>query len=398
MLIVFMKSRITYLLGLLLVVASLHAQNNTVAFNYERNWFNENSPVPSECYWVLTGDIPRDVQRIELSVFKSSTVEGKKAMYRNFWRKGLGNNNSMFVLPVNLKLKENSRYSYTISYYNNVSNVEREELRLLVSDVVENYLRSNIAIGKKRFEMKKNAEDIYEDLNLIIADGLAYYRSGNGVEMPSFSTIILEKLEQIESIRTKDAKYNVLNIGQENSKESLGIVYLNRVLSELITACDSEVDNVLNRDLLKLADEKVILNYPTENKPTSFRLNVGYAGIYNSGKLSEMSYATAPYIGMSIPLGNSEMNDNFLSRSAISFGLFLTKFTFSGEQNEVNGFLIKLPPYVAYGIKPTSFLRLNIGATAFEKNSIADFNMKNISVRPFVGIALELDVLLRFMK
>ncbi len=392
-----MKKRITLFISLFVTLFVANAQYQTVNYQYERNWFNENNPIPSETHWMLNGNITKSIELVELEIYKSTKVNETDPIYMNVWRKGLGAKKSHFFIPVNIKLVENRRYSYVIRYYSPLSKLEYKELKHTLDLTIENYLKTNISMEKSKVRMSKSPNEMYDDLNQIIHRGLKYYRLGNGLKFDSFSSIVLKKLEQVKSLKSKYSKYNILNKDKNYTKDDLKVLHFNKLMKELVSTCNTEANNYLKTNILKMIDRKEVLNYPTENKPNSIRLNIGYGGIHKSGGFKDMSYATAPYAGISLPLANSQMNDNILSRSSISFGVFLERYKFSGDAEKVSGSFIKLPAYIAYGIKPVSFMRINIGATTFEENSTKTFDFKNISVRPFIGIAFELDVTAKFV-
>ncbi len=375
-----MKKRMTLLMSLLVTVLIANAQYKTVNFQYERNWFNGNAPIPSQTYFKLNGNINKNIERVEFDVYKSKKVDKKRPTYQSTWNRGLNGNATQFVIPVDIKLKENSHYSFVIRYFTPLSDIERSELKYKLNAVVENYLKANITLRKNKIKLSKSTSKMYDELNQIIHTGLTYYRLQNGLDFDSFSSIVKEKLNQLKSLRVE---------GYDDFSDKM---------NELFVTCNTEVNSVLSTDILKMVDKKTVLNYPTENKPTSLRLNIGYGAIYKDGKIDDMNYAKAPYAGISLPFGDSRMNDNFWSRSSLSLGVFLQNFKFSDDSERMHSPVIGLPVYVAYGIKPFSFMRINIGATTYQKEDYDTFQFKNLMLRPFIGVAFELDVTAKFVK
>ena len=116
-------------------------------------------------------------------------------------------------------------------------------------------------------------------------------------------------------------------------------------------------------------------------------LNFGYAGIYESGGVSDLKYYSGPFAGVSFPLGNRVYNSNFLSNTSISAGVFLKNFETS-ELNKVSGPVVGLPIYVSAGYRMLRFIRLQAGVTILEETDhITD--SKSVYLKPFVGISIE---------
>ncbi len=136
-----------------------------------------------------------------------------------------------------------------------------------------------------------------------------------------------------------------------------------------------------------LKDEITTLDYPTENLMNTLAINAGYAGIYESGGVSDFKYYSGPFAGISFPLGNRVYNSNFLSNTSISAGVFLKNFE-TPELNKVSGPVIGLPIYASLGYRVLKFIRLQAGATLLEEtDQITD--SKSVYLKPFVGISIE---------
>lgn len=98
-------------------------------------------------------------------------------------------------------------------------------------------------------------------------------------------------------------------------------------------------------------------------------VNIGYAGIYESGNLKNLSYGTAPFAGMSFPLGKKQFSSLFWSNTSLSIGVMLTKITMSSD-TEYSGALFGVPLYAALGYKVLNVLRINAGFTLLQKEII----------------------------
>lgn len=392
-----MKKYLSLLILFVLTITTINAQYKTVNYQYDRNWFNENNPIPSETYWMLNGSIPVGINRVELDVYSQEITPKATPIYSNQWRKGFSKESARFSIPVNMKLRANDNYSYQLRYYRSATQEEQNELNQRMQETILNYLKINIKAKGRKIVLQNSPSVIYNELNSIVIDGLKYYRLDNGLTFNKFSSIVLDKLKQLKRTDLKNAKYN-LKIDDEITKEELRYAYFQQLFTDLYDVCSVEVEQLLNAKVLTMVETKNVLDYPTENKQGAIQLNVGYGAIYQSGTSKDLSYGTAPYVGLSIPFGNIAMHNNFISRSSISLGVFLNKVNFSGIEEPIGGPVINIPAYIAYGYKPLSFLRLNFGVTALQEQAKGTFDFKNVYVRPFIGIALELNVSAKFNK
>lgn len=389
-----MNKRILLAISFVMCVLFVNAQYKAVQYQYERNWFNENNPLPAETVWMLNGNIPDGVTCVEVDVYSSSIVDKKKQEFTGEWRKGLVSTPTQFSIPVNYKLNGNDNYSLEIRYYATADENQKQEVFNSLKQAVANYLRMNLAVDGKRIAFLKKPTVMYEELNYLIVDGLSLFRLGNNLKIKSLSSVVLDKLNQLKMINLNDAVENIQPQGQ--TEDELKMTYFYQQFDDLINICNVEINQYMQSEIVYLVDTKQIFNYPTEKTENGLYLNLGYAGVYKSGKFDNINYASVPYAGISIPLANVSMDKNFWSRSAISIGVFLKKLDFRYVNHKIGGPIIDLPVYVAYGYKPVSFMRINLGVTALQEANNVGKNFDNVYIRPFIGVAFELNVLAKF--
>ena len=124
--------------------------------------------------------------------------------------------------------------------------------------------------------------------------------------------------------------------------------------------------------------------------PNVIGVNVGYAVAFLGGTWDNQRYGTAPYAGISLPLGNFRRSP-FMNRLAISAGILLTDVKDQNAQT-YTGAYIPRPVYLGLGYKFFDFVRLNAGAVLFDQNGTSSGGSAvstNVNVRPFVGLSAD---------
>ncbi|MFT2008632.1 hypothetical protein ACMA1I_08150 [Pontibacter sp. 13R65] len=386
-----MKTLYAFIL-VLLCASPIVAQYETVVFNYDRTYFNEGQPLPAESNLMLTGDADSKVSMVEVAIYSTSNTD-KKALYTNSWKKRVQSPETRFTLPINYPLRGNEKYTFVLNYYTPASRSQQEQLLQQLSSGLDAYIDQSFVISRSNIELRKHPKNMRSDLNAIVYQGLTLYRNQINYEFDGFSDMVLDKLEQINNLRLRKARRNVVATSGEDN-QTVRLKYAQEQLSALKTMVNQEVAQYANAQLLALTDSKKIVDYATEKTKNVVALNVGYGGVYYSGDFDNFSSATAPYAGISIPLGKAVFSSNFWSKTSVSAGVFLQNLEFS-EDNVATGPLVKRPVYLALGYRALPFVRINAGATVLQSdqaaNSISDFDVDRIFIRPFIGLSLELN-------
>jgi len=384
--------KIYTLVTCLLFSYPLFAQYETVVFNYDRTYFNEGQPLPAESNFMLTGETGGNIGMVEIAIYGSPDTN-KKPLYRNAWKKGPSSSENSFTLPVNYPLRGNEKYTFLLNFYEPASAQQQQQLLRQLNGALNAYIDQSFVVSKSSVELRKHPKQLRSDLNAIVNQGLALYRNQINYEFRGFSDIVLDKLEQINDLRLRKARLNILAREGED-KRTLRLKYAQEQIEALKGLVNQEVAQYANAQLLALTDSKKITDYATEKTRNVVALNVGYGGVYYSGDVDNFSSDTAPYAGISIPLGRAPFSSAFWSRSSISTGVFFQNLEF-GDDNVATGPVVKRPIYVALGYRALPFVRINAGATVLQSdqasNSISDFNIDRVYIRPFVGLSLELN-------
>ncbi|TXK23601.1 hypothetical protein FVR03_22455 [Pontibacter qinzhouensis] len=384
-----------FLYAILLVLfctTPIVAQYETVVFNYDRTYFNEGQPLPAESNLMLTGESPASVRMVEVSIYRTPATD-KAPLYTNTWKKRPQNSETRFTLPINYPLRGNEKYTFVLNYYTPASREQQEQLLEQLSAGLQAYIDQSFVVSRSTVELRKHPKNMRSDLNAIVNQGLALYRNQINYEFTGFSDMVLDKLVQINSLRLRKARRNILAASGDDN-QTVRLKYAQEQISALKVMVTQEVAQYANAQLLTLTDSKKIVDYATEKTKNVVALNVGYGGVYYSGNFDNFSSATAPYAGISIPFGKAVFSSTFWSKTSISAGVFLQNLEFS-DDNVATGPVVKRPVYLALGYRVLPFVRLNAGATVLQSdqaaNSISDFSMDRIYIRPFVGLSLELN-------
>lgn len=382
-----MLKKITLLL-MLFPVTTINAQFKSVQYNYEKNWLGENQPLPAESQWMLNGMLPTGIDMVELVLFGSTDFD-KRPLFTADYRKPAGYQEQSFSIPVNYVLRGNNQYTLRINYFRLASREEVNLLGTMIREAIDAYLNMSVVSGRNNVSLSKHPRLMRQELDQIVSKGLELYRNKIGVDFPGFSDLVYNKLERINDLSLRRARFNILSQEGEDER-SLRFAFFQQNLEDLQQMVAQEVTQYLGFDFMVLADSRVLPDYPSERTRSTLPINFGYAGIYNEGGFSDLSYDSAPYAGISFPLGNPALTGKFRSNSSISAGVFLTNFDF-GDGREITGPLVGRPLYVAYGYKTAYFLRFNAGMAILqeEKNNNSS---SNIFVKPFVGLSLELNL------
>ncbi|MCJ8164157.1 hypothetical protein MKJ04_04835 [Pontibacter sp. E15-1] len=376
----------------LLISTSVFAQYKTVVFNYDRTYFNEGQPLPAESNFILTGEAGGEVEMVELAIYGSPDTS-KDPLYRNVWKKRPSGTDNNFTLPVNYPLRGNEKYTFLLNFYEAAPAQQQRQLLRQLNAALDAYIDQSYVVSRGSVELRKHPKNMRSDMNAIVSQGLGLYRSHINYTFNGFSDIVLDKLEQINNLRLRKARRNIV-AGEGEDNQTIRLKYAHEQVEALKVMVNQEVAQYTNAQLLVLTDSKKITDYATEKTRNVVAINVGYGGVYNSGNVDNFTSDTAPYVGISIPFGRAAFSSTFWSRSSISTGVLLQNLDF-GEDDEATGPLVKRPVYVALGYRALPFVRIHAGATVLQSdqasNTISDFSVDRVYIRPFVGLSLELN-------
>jgi hypothetical protein len=354
-----------------------------VEFDYANAYFNNGQPLPAEQRMIITGPADANIYLVEMDIFRAKSKQTKPPLFAGMWKRRGEPGEATFRIPVNYKLTGSTDYDFRVIYYRSISDRERLALREEMYQALDSYLAQALEPDDKKVKLINSPNAMISDLNTLVLDGLTYYRSLNEIRFDGFSSLVEQTLDNFDKqpIDARDAG-----------------------LKRIQTLVHTEVDQVINSNLVLRTDVRQVPQYETERTRRPLALNVGYGGVILDRGTENFSYGTSPYVGISLPLANAALSGRFWSNASVSLGVFLENFE-NSDGETVTGPIFGRPYYLGVGYNFFRFIRLNVGVTALEEqgtstvgNGNAALNVSAISLRPFVGISAELDLWVGFRE
>ncbi len=371
---------IKLIIALLTISTTLPAQMQTIKLNSQKLQFDDGRALPAEKSFIVNGDAGALVGMMKMQVSTKDFAKDK-IVYETTWQRKIDDKTSVAVLPNLYKLKSGNEYFFRFLYYRKIMEVEKAQIKLMLKTTAKTLLESNIQAKDRSYKLLASPEDLYYSLNAVIEEGMVNYETKSGFAKPHFSGVIKDRLRTLSRIKISS---DTANASTDN------------MFTSLLDQVNNEVDMIANNYQYVLNDVVTIPDYPVERKQNSLALNVGYAGVYNSGEFNNIDYFSGPYAGLSFPLGNRVFAGRFWNNSSISAGIFLKNFETTNNV-EVSGPIVKKPLYVAYGYKVFNYLKLHAGAAVLEDTKFNN-NTTSVYLKPFIGLSLEVNLWLGFDK
>ncbi len=385
-----MKKLVALALLLSIGTTSTFAQYKAVNFDYEKNYFNQGQALPAEDYFMVSGNVNNGIDLVEVEVHRSGKIEKNNPLYATTWKRSFNNTGQTFELPMNYKLRGNSEYDFVISTYRKASQTEKDNLQQILNSSLDAYVDGVISIERRRLAINKPTGSMVEDLNDIVRSGTQFYVNKINFNFPGFSDIVKNKIKQLKEAKLRGGLFN-FSKKEADTRRDARRMYGEKLVGELKTALHTELEQMINTEMMVLSDKKEVRDYPTEKTRNVLAINAGYGGVYFSGGLNDLAYDSAPYVGLSFPLGKAAMSKTFWRNTSISAGVFLEDFT-DEYGNQVTGPIFGRPYYLGLGYRAFQFIRINAGATFLENAANTTIDVSNISVKPFVGISAEINL------
>ena len=272
------------------------AQYVTIAYDLERNYFNEGQPLPSEKSLMFSGVVPANVKVIEITILPGKAKSDKDLLYQTSWIDVDDSNNNGFSLAINYQLRSSEKYDFRIDYYRSMKGGETGELSRQITNQIKAYLDAYITIKGRQIELGKSEKKMAAEMEQIVMEALAEYRTRDGQTFKGFSKTIEQGLVNLGkmSFAKKDT-----TVSQAESKRNAVNVQIGR-LQEIVEA---EMGQIMNKEWNKRVISRFVDDQETERKKGTLSVNAGYGGVYLGGDFDDFSYGSAPYLGLSFPLG-----------------------------------------------------------------------------------------------
>lgn len=376
------------LLTLLSIPLFLSAQIESVPYDIIKNQLNGGTPIPAEEPFTIKGLLPEGVKAVRMEVHKRKKQENADFTY--VWKAPFDYKVEEYELNVSDPLRSNKPYTFVFSFFKKAEPGSLRNLREGLHENLGAYVRANYQIDRRGFTSLSPRKTVLINLSNIVRTGASQYEQFIASDFRGFSDIVAQKLEQLEKVKLKDAKFSVF--GGKKDLDSAKVVFAERQIDQLIGILHAEVDQYLNKDMLVLVDKREVADMRTEKLPSYLPINVGYGGAYFSGNFSNFDYGSAPHVGISIPLGNRTFT-KYLGNASISAGVMLLNMENNDDQT-ISGPLIQRPIYAALGYQFLNVFRFHVGGTLTSRENLSGTEI--ISVYPYVGLSFEFDINIRF--
>ncbi len=380
-----MKKIFLFIIFLLSSLA-VQAQYPAVVYNFEDNNFNQGGLLPSETYFNVTGNLPTDIGKVEVLIFKAGK---NNAVYSTEWIAGMGSQANSFSVPVKYKLRSNSLYDVVLNFHRLTSKQDKKRIKEQLYTALDGYVDGIVSLGSRKVEFKKNTNTIMDELYQIVKQSLVYYQPVTQFEFPGYSDIVRYKIDQINAAKMKAAKISVVKARKEKGADARR-KYVDKLLGELKTLLHNESSPYVNQDAHVLGLQRTIKDAETEKITNQLTLKAGYGLVY-MGELSEKDYDRGMYAGIVLPWGKPAFAPKFVQNGSFNIGVFVNNFE-GNNGNILSGPIVGRPLYAGLGYKLIQFVKLDVGAVFMEETSTAGFDLSvnNVKVRPFVGLSAQI--------
>jgi len=367
-----MKKSVLLVILLTLMLVSF-AQMQTIQFDARLLHFDNGRPLPAEEAFIVNLGVPDYLQMVKMQV--SNRDFERRILHESRWVRRAGDKGEVAIVPNYYLLRAGNDYNMRFIYFREIEESERRQISEMLETTVMTFVQLNIQARGDRYNFVNSPSSIFNSLNAMLTESMANYDVSQGIASPKFSGIIENMLRSMAGRRVSPT-------GIDDANESS--------FDLLIRQLNNEISMIANSYQYVLYDVVTILNYPVEKKMNTLSLNLGYAGIYESGSFSDLNYYSGPYLGLSLPLGRRAFAGNFWSNTHLSTGVFLVNFE-TNIGNTISGPVINMPVYAGLGYRAFRFVKVQAGATLLEEEKISD-GSKSLFFAPFVGLSIEFNI------
>lgn len=364
-------------LAILFIPTFVFGQIPTFSLDANLDYFDGGTPLPADTRWKLNGQAPAEAEIVRLAIVENGKLfDQPDYVTEHSIRKG----DQGFELYLDFPLQSGKKYDFEFVFYMGKTDHEINERYTRAKEELDAFIDRSVYSSGARIQLRESTKATFRNLNQILARH--YPETIKGKQ--EFSNRVYRDLKSLNGTHLKEAKFN-LEPKTDSPWRDSKYDYLIKRSGELKAVIRAELHQISGSNGLKMIGKRMVKGYPVQKRSFSLPINVGYAGIYNSGAFSNLDYATAPYAGISVPIGGRRVGEHL----ALGIGAFLTDATFQNG-DVATGPIVGRPIYIALGVKALRIFRFQVGATALQTqrtNSTAD-----VSLRPFVGAAIEINL------
>ena len=382
---------------LFFIVSGTSAQRKTVVIDPDTRKMNQGNLLPAQTYFDVQVPVSEEIGIIQLAIHRGRT--NNNLIEKTSWSRPVNFTSNLAEIPVDIKLKSNSNYTFDITIYSMLTDSERVHLKGMIDQTVVNYLNAGFEANGKGIANSRTVDQSIADLNLIVTKSLRDFKSLRDRDFEGFSDIVKLKLKQVNNASLSNAQYNVRTDPADTTVTATEVKagYVEQLMTELENIILSEVNNYLDMDFVKLYDKILIRNQVTERTQTVLPLFVGYGGVYLNGNVDNLDYDSQPYAGFAIPFGRG--NGAWFSRTSFILGIFINNFK-DADDNTITGPIVDRPLFAGLGFRIYDFIHFNAGvvATSTGKQNLSNIKTEQIDLKPFIGINAQFNLWLGLNK
>ncbi len=354
---------------LLISPTLLHAQYEAVELDPEVGWFNNGQALPTGKQLIISAPTEAKTVYAELGVWRGGTDHGKAPLYSTTWRRSVADQTPRLRMLFNYSLNGNSEYDFRFDLFRYLTAEEVSNLRQTLYSQFNAYLESVVASDKG------GARQWESDLEKMVAIRMADYRSPAGSLFDEFGPALRRAL----SAYSKGSADTLLTDQKRRNQ-------LARLLQE-------ELSPLLDQPIQVKSSSFEVNQYRTETTRNPLGVSVGYGGVYLSGTSDNLSYDSAPFIGVSFPISNRAQSPAIFRHTAFCVGAFVNNFQ-DNQGREITGPVFKRPYFAGLGYQAFRFVRIQAGVTALEERTSGGsaFDFGNVRLQPYIGLSAELEL------
>ena len=371
---------IVAVIGLMALSTGVVCQMPTVRFNAQKMHFDDGGKLPAAKAFSVAVDAGTEIDQVKLQI-SAASFDKNKILYESEWKRRNGDKGITAFIPNYYKLRSGRDYNLRFLFYRKVTETERKQMNEMLLGSATSVLQTSIKEKENKWKFVASVDEVYAALNSMLEDGMINYSTKTDLAKPAFSGIIENML------RALPKSWSAADTSFESGNKTM-----NALQNQLI----NELEMLANNYAYVIAETITVADYPVERSFNSLAVNVGYAGIYKSGGISDVDYFSGPYAGISIPLGNKVFSGRFWHNASLSAGIFLKDFVVS-DSVKFTGPVVQKPIYVAFGYRVFKYLRFQAGTTIMEEVN-TNTNVKSVQFKPFIGLSLELNLWLGLDK
>ncbi|MGB3181023.1 MAG: hypothetical protein WBB45_06515 [Cyclobacteriaceae bacterium] len=367
------------------------SQYEQVIFDYERSQFNNGEPLPAETPFMMSGQVSRDVDMVEVVIARKGLLKNEEqSIFTGRWIRDYNNTSEKWIVPVNRKLKQNEEYDLMVRYFRQATPDQQTEIGYALKEQLLNYLDQEIRLEDDEIELRSAPSRVFQNMNAILEQATGDIRNRLDASAPKLSDIVKEGIDKLDDLDLDDADELLASDTLENEgarRYRYAQQQINTVKRQII----SETDQFLYTPLSILSSRKIVDNYSTEKKRSHLNVLIGYGAVYDGDGPGE-DFGSGLYGGLSIPFGHEAHDSKIWSNTALSVGVFFQDIDFGDDTYTYSGPIVDRPSFVAIGYKVFSFLRVQGGVSFLQRESDDSglLDVSDVEIRPFIGLSAEL--------